>query len=126
MKHDKVLLNDEKTEFLVIGTRQQLSKVNISSITMGNSDMMKSSVVRNLGSSIDDKLSMNFHINKVCNVSFYYLHNIRRTRKHISRIYSETLINAFVSSWLDYCNSLLYRLPQVRINEIQRVQNVAA
>ena len=26
----------EKTEFLVIGTRQQLSKVNISSITVGN------------------------------------------------------------------------------------------
>ena len=44
MEHDKLLLNDEKTEFLVIGTRQQLSKVNISSITVGNSAIMKSSV----------------------------------------------------------------------------------
>ncbi|CAH3156367.1 unnamed protein product, partial [Porites evermanni] len=26
-EHDKLLLNDEKTEFLVIGPRQQLSKV---------------------------------------------------------------------------------------------------
>ena len=80
MEHDKLLLNDEKTEFLVIGTRQQLSKVNISSITVGNSAIMKSSVVRNLGSYIDDKLSMNSHINKVCNASFYYLHNIRRIK----------------------------------------------
>ena len=76
MEHDKLLLNDEKTEFLVIGTRQQLSKVNISSITVGNSAIMKSSVVRNLGSYIYDKLSMNSHINKVCNASFFYNHNI--------------------------------------------------
>ena len=49
MEHDKLLLNDEKTEFLIIGTRQQLTKVNISSITVGDSDVMRSSVVKNLG-----------------------------------------------------------------------------
>ena len=97
MEHDK-LLSDEKTQFLVIGTRQQLSKVNISLITVGNSVITKSSVVRNLGSYIDDKLSMNSHINKVCNASFYYLHNIRWIRKHLWRHSSETLIHAFVSS----------------------------
>ena len=79
---------------------------------MGNSVIIRSSVVRNLGSYIDDKLSMNSHINKVCNASFYYLHNIRWIRKHLSRHSSETLIHAFVSSWLDYCNSLPYELPQ--------------
>ena len=64
MEHDKLLLNDEKTEFIIIGTLQQSSKVKISSITVGNSDIMKSSVVRNLGSYIDDQLSMSSHINK--------------------------------------------------------------
>ena len=87
---------------------------------------MKSSVVRNLGSYIDDNLSMNSHINKVCNALFYYLHNIRRIRKHLSGDSSETLIHAFVSSRLDYCNSLLYELPQVKIDKIQRVQSTAA
>ena len=126
MEHDKLLLNDEKTELLVIGTRQQLSKVNISSITVRNSSIMKSLVVRNLGSYIDDKLSMNSHINRVCNTSFYYLHNITRIRKHLSRDSSETLIHAFTSSRLDYGNNLLYGLPRVQINKIQRVQNAAA
>ena len=126
MEHDKLLLNDEKTEFLIIGTRQQLSKVNISSITVGNSDVMRSSVVRNLGVFVDDKLSMNSHINKICNTSFYYLHNIKRIRKHLARNSTETLIHAFVSSRLDYCNSLLYGLPQAQIDKIQRVQNAAA
>ena len=86
---------------------------------------MKSSVVRNLGSYIDDKLSMNFHINKVCNASFYYPQNIRRIRKHLSRDSLETLIRAFFSSRLDYCNRLLYGLPQVQIDKIQKVQNAA-
>ena len=108
MEHDKLLL--------------KLSKVNISLVTVGNSDIKKSSVVRNLGSYIDDKLSMNSHINKVCNASFYYLHNIRWIRKYLSRDSSETLVHAFVSSRLDYCYSLLYGLPQVQINKIQRIQ----
>ena len=124
MEHDKLLLNDEKTEFLVIGNRQQLSKVNISSITVGNSAIMKSSVVRNIGSYIDDKLSMNSHINKGCNASFYYLHNIyRRIRKHLSRDSSEILIHGFVSSRLYYCNSLLYGLPQVQIDNNNKNKN---
>ena len=95
MEHDKLLLNDDKTEFLIMGTRQQLSKVNISSITVGNSDVTRSSVVRNLGVFIyfiDDKLSMNSHINKICNTSFYYLHNIKRIRKHLARNSTETLV----------------------------------
>ena len=35
MEHDKLLLNDDKTEFLIIGTRQQLSKLDIPSIRVG-------------------------------------------------------------------------------------------
>ena len=61
-----------------------------------------------------------------CSASFCYLHNIRWVRKQLSRDSSETLIHAFVSSRLDYCNSLLYGLPQVQIDKIQRVQNAAA
>ena len=40
MEHEKLLPNDEKTEFHVIGTRQQLFKINISSNTVENSDII--------------------------------------------------------------------------------------
>ena len=33
------------------------------------------------------------------------------------------MIHAFVSSRLDYCNSLLFGLPQIQINKLQRVQS---
>ena len=126
MEHDKLLLNDDKTEFLILGTRQQLLKINISSITVGSSWVERSCVIKNLGTFLDDKLSMNAHINKVCNVSFYYIHNIWRIRKYLSPNSTETLIHAFITSRLDYCNSLLYGTPQAQIDKVQRVQNAAA
>ena len=59
-----------------------------------------------------------------CNTSFYY--NTKRILKHLSLKSTETLIHAFVSSRLDYCNSLLYGLSQAQIDKIQRVQNAVA
>ena len=59
-----------------------------------------------------------------CNTSFCY--NTKRILKHLSLKSTETLIHAFVSSRLDYCNSLLYGLSQAQIDKIQRVQNAAA
>ena len=46
---NKLLVNDTKTEFLIIGTRQQLSKVQIDSISIGESRISSSKEVRNLG-----------------------------------------------------------------------------
>ena len=37
--NDKLMLNDYKTEFLVIGTSKQLSRVSLNSIKVGNVDV---------------------------------------------------------------------------------------
>ena len=39
---------------------------------------------------------------------------------------TETLIHAFVSSHLDYCNALLFGLPKYQLDRLQKVQNAAA
>ena len=38
----------------------------------------------------------------------------------------ETPIHAFITSRLDYCNSLLYAIPAIDLNKLERVQNAAA
>ena len=71
-------------------------------------------------------LSMGTHTKKVCSSAFYYLHKLRRSRKYPSQDCLVTLIHAFVTSRLDYCNSLMYGLPQCQISKLQKVQNAAA
>ena len=69
---------------------------------------------------------MNNHINQICKACFYHIHNIRRISKFLSKECLQTLVHAFVTSRLDYCNSLLYGLPKYQICKPQRVQNTAA
>ena len=54
---------------------------------------------------------MNTHISKVCSKAFR-IYNTRQIRKYLSTDSAKCLIHAFVISHLDYCNSLLYKLPQ--------------
>ena len=126
MVEDKLLLNDDKTEFLLIGTKQQLAKVSINHITIGNTEIAPRSPVKNLGVWLDSNLSLNEHITKTCSAAFYWLYNIRRIRKYISKESTETLIHAFISSRIDYCNSLLFGLPEYQLHKLQRIQNAAA
>ena len=124
--HDRLLLNDDKTEFIIIGTRQQLGKLQAMNIKVGGSEIKPSSQVKNLGCWLDTNLYMHDHITNACKAGFFYLHNIRRIKKYLSRDSLLTLVHAFITSRLDYCNALLYGLPKEQIAKLQRVQNAAA
>ena len=127
MHSDKLKLNSDKTECLLIGMRQQLQKIsNISTSLVGDPQIAPSCEVQNLGTWFDSKMSMLSHINKTCSSAFYYLHNMRRIRKYLSRSVTESLVHAFITSRIDYCNSLLYGLPNSHIMKLQRIQNAAA
>ena len=125
MHDNKLLLNEAKTEFLLIGTKQQLAKVNISHVEVGNANIAPHSPVKNLGVWFDSNLSMVDHITKTSSAAFYHLYNIRRIRKYLTKECTETLIHAFISSRLDYCNSLLFGVPECHLHKLQRVQNAA-
>ena len=78
MYRDNLKINDDKTEFLVIGSRQQLLKINHSSVRVGTIDIKPVKVVRNLGAWFDSHFSMSTHISKSCSAAFFWLHNIKR------------------------------------------------
>jgi hypothetical protein len=95
LTEDKQLMNDDKTGFIVIGTKQQLSKIDIGSIKIGDVDTVPESPIRNLGAWFKSTLSMDRHTTKT---AFYYLYNIKRIRKFLSRADTETLIHGIGSS----------------------------
>ena len=77
----RLMFNDSKTEFLIIGSLQQLSKVTMASIKVGDCEIQPLKHVRNLGTWFDNHMSMNIHIGKVCSKAFRGLYNIRQIRK---------------------------------------------
>ena len=74
----RLLLNDDKTEFLVIGPRQQLNKLSPSVLHVSDHMIDPLVNVRNLGSIFDKTLNMDSHINHVCKTAFYHIRDIRR------------------------------------------------
>ena len=73
---DKLKLNEEKTEFMLIGTHQQLSKVRTDSLLVAGTVVSSVSEARNLGVWFDSKFQFQTRINKTCQSAFYYIYNI--------------------------------------------------
>ena len=98
MKEAKLQLNTDKTELLLIGTKQQLQKINMSTLCVGNDLIKPSKEVKNLGVWLDPSLTLNTHINKTCSIAFYHLYNLRRIRKYLSQESVEILIPTLIYS----------------------------
>lgn len=126
MSSNSLKLNECKTQLLPIGTWQQLSRIDISSVKIRDVDIPFIDTASNLGVLIDSRLSMKDHIRKICASSVAYLGGMYRIRQSLDRSTLETLVHAFITSRLDYCNSLFYKLPDASIAVLQSVQNRAA
>ena len=61
MRQNFLKFNDEKTEFLLFGSHQQLPKVSLPFITIGDSQITPSSQARNLGVIFDSTMTLKPH-----------------------------------------------------------------
>ena len=77
---------------------------------------------------MDSKLTMVDNIQSVTRKAYCALANIRKIRRDLTRPAAETLslVNACVTSVMDYANSTSLVVPQVHTNSLQRLQNMAA
>ena len=68
------------------------------------------------------------HITQVCRVAYMHLSNLRKIRNMLTdeAATAGQLIHAFITSHNDYCNSILYGMPDTILSDLQRIQNTAA
>ena len=123
---NKLKMNSAKTDFIIIGSRQQLVKCKTTSILANDEIVQRSPIIKYLGALIDERLSFNQFINSKCRMTMWNLQKLEAIRNVLTDDVGKTLINTLVLSHLDYANVILIGLPEVDIKKMQSAQNMAA
>ena len=126
MDENRLKMNNSKTEFIMFGSRQQLAKTETSSLDVNGVLIPRSRSIKFLGADLDEILSFKGMINRKCRVAISNLQKLRLIRKCLTPEAAKIVAHGLVIAHLDYANAIYIGLPQVEINKLQRVQNMAA
>ena len=91
-------------------------------IRVGDATITASRFVHNLGVVIDFKKQ----VSSVVSVCSFHLRHINKMSRYLPMVTKERMVNAIITSRLDYCNSLLYGTSVNNIARLQRIHNSAA
>ena len=121
-------LNDSKSEFFITGSDHCLRHLNTDSIdlTIGNSNIMVSPVIRNLGCFFDAEMSFTPHVDNLRRTILFHIRNLWRIRRFMNTETCHHAVRALITSRLDYCNAAFTLLSAKDISRLQRLQNRAA
>ena len=111
MLRNKLKLNQDKTERLVI-TSKYRPRPPLDYIRVGEEVVQSSKQARNLGVGFDQCLDFKEHVKITCKSAFFRIRSIAKIRRYLSQSTTETIVHAYITSRLDYCNALLYGLPK--------------
>lgn len=126
MSSNRLRLNPLKTQYIWLGTRQQLAKLDLVSLSHEFPTFVFSTSVRDLGVILDQELSFAEHISSLTRSCFYQLRQLRVVSRSLSSSSTATLVHAFILNRLDYCSSLCLGLPYVRLRPLDGVLRAAA
>ena len=127
MSASKLKLNPDKTEFILFDSKKQRERLNACfPIDILGNPLHPTETVRNLGVWFDSDFSFSKHVQNICKGCFSQLRDFRNIRQFLTQDAAVSVANAFVSSRLDYCNSLFRSLSKVNLHRLQSIQNSAA
>src|SRR6218665_186830 len=73
----RLRLNPSKTQYIWLGTRQQLAKLDLAAMALRFPHIAFSLTVRYLGLTLDQQLTFAPHINRLCRDCYYQLRQLR-------------------------------------------------
>ena len=126
MINHKLKINDSKTEFLITRSQFSIDTLPNLSVTVGDTEISSSDKAKNLGVIFNSFMNLEPHITKVCRVAYMHLSNVRKIGNLLTDEAASQLIHAFITSHIDYCNSILYGMPDTILSDLQCIQNTAA
>jgi len=98
-------------EIMWLGSSQQLAKLDITHERVLSSLCLRvQDTACDLGIVIEGQLLLSAHIAVVCRSGYYQLRQLQPALWSLSEDASQTLVQAFISCRLDYCNSVFQHL----------------
>ncbi len=126
MNANLLKINGEKTEYIVFSPSTRKNTKDMS-LMVGQNKINPCAVVKNLGCYWDSHLTMEEQVNSVCKSCYYQIRVIRKIRPYLTKDACRTLVQALVTSRLDYANAMLAELPYTTLLvKLEKVQNSAA
>ena len=119
-------INAQKTQLMVLGTRQNLKQLPTVGIKFMGATVSGSPTVRNLGVVLDQTLSFTAHVDDVVRRCTGLLIGLTHSRHHLPRMTLSTLVNGLVISLVRYCISVYGSCNATQIGRLQKVLNFAA
>ena len=92
---------------------------------VGDSNIVSSISARNLGMIFDKCIQLDYHIGSVCKSTYFHLRNIGGIRNILSNHACAQSIHSLATVRLDYCNSIVYVLPDNSMYRLHKIQNIA-
>src|SRR6218665_3659872 len=102
---NRLRLNSAKTQFIWLGNRQQLARLDMAALSVAFSLCTFSSAMHDLGVTLDWQLTLATHINLLSCNCFYQLHQLRTVTRSLTPSATSTLVHAFITNRLDCCCS---------------------
>ena len=116
----------EKISFIIFGNRTQVNKYASDGLRMDGKIVNRSQIVKYLGAWLDSDLTLKTHAKKKCASAMLNLQRIKNIWKFLTRDSCTKLVLSLCLSPLDYSNSIVYRLPNSAIQQMQSIQNYGA
>ena len=126
MIENKLQLNDEKMECLLIRPNKCTQNLNRISLSFGLNVISFSTTAKNLGFHLTDDMRIDAHVQDICHKVYIDIRRISCIRHLLSIDATKTMLSAFVLPKLDDCNSLFHGSPMYMLERLQNVQNSAA
>lgn len=124
--YNRLKLNGSKTEAMLIGYPNKINALSIEDIKIGDVTIKLSDSAKHLGIILDSHLNFDKQISSKCNASFVFLRQAYTIREFIDEDTAKIIISSYVTSQLDYCNSIYLDMKSSNQKKLQRILNCSA
>lgn len=122
-----LIVNPNKTQVMVVGSREMLNKVNISSlpqISFNNITIPYSHTVKNLGLYINQDLTWNRQVNEISRRVFSTIHALKRFQIFLPFSTKLMLVNTLLVPIIDYADVCYPDITEELLNKLDRLLNL--